>query len=73
MSHPRFIPRIACRAALVVTGISARAVEPAASKASHVILMVWDGMRPDFITAENTPNLHALAERGTFFANNHSF
>jgi arylsulfatase A-like enzyme len=29
-------------------------------------------MRPDFITPENTPHLHALAERGTFFANNHS-
>jgi arylsulfatase A-like enzyme len=38
-----------------------------------VILMVWDGMRPDFITPENTPNLHALAHRGTFFTNNHSF
>jgi arylsulfatase A-like enzyme len=42
-------------------------------KARHVLLVVWDGMRPDFITPENTPNLHALAERGTFFANNHSF
>lgn len=30
-------------------------------------------MRPDFITPELTPNLHALAQRGTFFANNHSF
>ncbi len=30
-------------------------------------------MRPDFITPENTPNLHALAARGTFFNNNHSF
>ena len=30
-------------------------------------------MRPDFITPENTPSLHALAQRGTFFANNHSF
>jgi predicted AlkP superfamily pyrophosphatase or phosphodiesterase len=28
---------------------------------------------PDFITPENTPNLHALATRGTFFNNNHSF
>jgi arylsulfatase A-like enzyme len=43
------------------------------AKAEHVLLCVWDGMRPDFITAENTPNLHALAARGTFFANNHSF
>ncbi len=41
-------------------------------RAEHVVLVVWDGMRPDFITAENTPNLHALAKSGTFFNNNHS-
>lgn len=41
-------------------------------KAEHVLLCIWDGMRPDFITAENTPNLHALVQRGTFFAENHS-
>jgi arylsulfatase A-like enzyme len=46
---------------------------PAASAADHVLLCVWDGMRPDFIKPDLTPNLHALAERGTFFANNHSF
>src|SRR5262245_12990716 len=45
----------------------------AAPAAEHVVLCVWDGMRPDFITPELTPNLHALAQRGTFFANNHSF
>jgi arylsulfatase A-like enzyme len=42
-------------------------------KAEHVLLVVWDGMRPDFINAQNTPNLYALAQRGTFFAHNHSF
>jgi len=42
-------------------------------KAQHVVLCVWDGMRPDFITPEHTPTLHAFAQRGTFFANNHSF
>ena len=46
---------------------------PFKGKAEHVLLCVWDGMRPDFITAENTPHLHALAARGTFFNNNHSF
>jgi predicted AlkP superfamily pyrophosphatase or phosphodiesterase len=37
----------------------------------HVVVMVWDGMRPDFITETNTPNLFALAKRGVFFAHNH--
>jgi arylsulfatase A-like enzyme len=46
---------------------------PAAFAADHVLLCVWDGMRPDFIKPDLTPNLHALAERGTFFANNHSY
>ena len=46
---------------------------PASPKAAHVVLVVWDGMRPNFINAENTPNAFALAQRGTFFANNHSF
>jgi arylsulfatase A-like enzyme len=30
-------------------------------------------MRPDFITPENTPVLHAFGAHGTFFDNNHSF
>jgi arylsulfatase A-like enzyme len=42
-------------------------------KGEHVVLCVWDGMRPDFITPEITPTLHALAHEGAFFANNHSF
>ncbi len=40
-------------------------------KAEHVVLMVWDGMRPDLVSEENTPNLWALARRGVFFANHH--
>jgi predicted AlkP superfamily pyrophosphatase or phosphodiesterase len=38
----------------------------------RVIVFVWDGMRPDSITQEATPNLAALAKRGTFFSDNHS-
>ncbi|MES2571145.1 MAG: alkaline phosphatase family protein, partial [Verrucomicrobiota bacterium] len=41
-------------------------------RAEHVVLCVWDGMRPDFITPAGTPVLHALIQRGTLFANNHS-
>lgn len=29
----------------------------------RVIVVVWDGMRPDLISAERTPHLHAFAER----------
>ena len=40
--------------------------------AKRVIVFVWDGMRPDSISAADTPHLAALAKRGTFFADNHS-
>src|SRR5436305_1637337 len=49
-------------AARVVTG----------GQAEHVVVVVWDGMRPDFVSEEHTPTLHGLARRGTFFANHHS-
>ena len=38
----------------------------------YVVLVVWDGMRPDFATAEYAPNLYALARSGVSFSNHHS-
>jgi predicted AlkP superfamily pyrophosphatase or phosphodiesterase len=40
-------------------------------KAERVVIMVWDGMRPDFIRPQYTPNLSKLAERGVFFKHHH--
>ncbi len=37
----------------------------------RVVVVVWDGMRPDFVSAETTPNLWRLAGRGVFFAHHH--
>lgn len=39
---------------------------------AHVVLVVWDGMRPDFITEKYTPTLYSLAHRGVFFTHHHS-
>src|SRR4051794_12373805 len=44
----------------------------AADKARHVILIVWDGLRPDFVTEQNTPTLFRLASQGVTFAQHHS-
>jgi predicted AlkP superfamily pyrophosphatase or phosphodiesterase len=52
-------------------GNAAKASAPAHA-AQRVIIFVWDGMRPDSISAEDTPRLAALAKRGTYFADNHS-
>ena len=38
----------------------------------HVLLMVWDGMRPDFLTEANAPNLWKLAQSGVLFRNHHA-
>ncbi|MGA8059148.1 MAG: alkaline phosphatase family protein [Candidatus Binataceae bacterium] len=36
------------------------------------VLMVWDGLRPDFVTAERTPSLFAMENDGVRFARHHS-
>jgi arylsulfatase A-like enzyme len=44
----------------------------AQGRAEHVVVVVWDGMRPDFITPQHTPNLYQLATNGVFFKNHHA-
>lgn len=40
-------------------------------QAEHIVVVVWDGMRPDFISREHTPTLYQLAQEGTFFEKHH--
>lgn len=35
-------------------------------------MVVWDGMRPDFVTEQNTPTLWKLAGEGVTFRNHHA-
>ncbi len=44
--------------------------EPAA--AQNVVLLVWDGMRPDFVREETTPTLWQLSRNGVTFPNHHA-
>ena len=37
-----------------------------------MVLLVWDGMRPDFVSEERTPNLWKFAQQGVTFARHHS-
>ncbi|MGI9172970.1 MAG: alkaline phosphatase family protein [Chthoniobacterales bacterium] len=39
-------------------------------KAEHVVMVVFDGMRPDLVNDHNAPTLSALAQSGVFFKNN---
>jgi predicted AlkP superfamily pyrophosphatase or phosphodiesterase len=45
---------------------------PPASTAHRQLLIVVDGLRPDYVTPEVMPNLYALGQRGIVFANHHS-
>jgi len=59
-------------AALAAILLAARAVLANGTPGRIVILMVWDGMRPDFVDAHDTPNLEALETAGVRFARHHS-
>jgi predicted AlkP superfamily pyrophosphatase or phosphodiesterase len=37
----------------------------------HIVVVVWDGMRPDFVSEETTPTLWKLAHEGVTFRNHH--
>jgi predicted AlkP superfamily pyrophosphatase or phosphodiesterase len=57
--------KIAILAALACS--SALAGEP-----RHVVVVVWDGMRPDFVSEKNTPALWQMAKEGVAFRNHHA-
>src|ERR1700740_574151 len=63
------------RIVLVVLAVLAVATASPAvqtnSRPRHVIVVVWDGMRPDFVTEQNTPTLFQLARQGVTFQNHH--
>ncbi len=40
--------------------------------AEHVVVVVWDGMRPDFINPGYTPTLNQMVREGTLFRNHHA-
>ncbi len=56
----------------VLLATSAATGALAVGAASHVVVVVWDGMRPDFVTAETTPTLWNLAKQGVTFRNHHA-
>jgi arylsulfatase A-like enzyme len=41
-------------------------------RAKIVIMMVWDGLRPDSVSTRDTPNLYEMAHQGTRFDRHHS-
>lgn len=44
--------------------------KPASSR--HVVIIAWDGMRPDLVTPENAPTLSRMAADGVTFRRHHA-
>ena len=42
------------------------------AKARHVVLVVWDGMRPDSVSEKDTPALFQLGTQGVIFDDHHA-
>jgi predicted AlkP superfamily pyrophosphatase or phosphodiesterase len=70
------LPLLGCALALSLALVIAPAHRASADSprrpARIFVLMVWDGLRPDFVTAEWTPNLFAMENEGVRFARHHS-
>ncbi len=72
---PRLLTRLGLSLSLgVATFSSLAAQEPAPSprRAERVVIMVWDGLRPDSVTDESTPTLTRMAREGVTFTRHHS-
>src|SRR5689334_19548306 len=52
-------------------GATSSAAADSTTRVEHVIVVVWDGLRPDTVNEQDTPTLYRLAKRGTTFANHH--
>lgn len=57
-------------AALIPAGLFAETEPPPNER--HVVVIVWDGMRPDYVSETNTPALWKLAQTGVTFQHHHS-
>src|ERR1700704_6366632 len=67
MSIARTLAFLAC----LLPAIAHSEKETAPSE-RHVVVVVWDGMRPDFVNESNTPALWKLAQEGVTFQNHPS-
>ena len=58
--------------AAVALLLSTHLAQGAEAGASLQLVFVLDGLRPDSITEDNTPNLHRLRREGVWFENSHA-
>src|SRR5579872_3884899 len=61
----------AVSAFIVISAIGPRARAAEAPRVEHVVVVIWDGLRPDSVNERDTPTLFKLAAEGTSFTNHH--
>ena len=68
---PKYCTPISILVLVFSLGLIPLAAETARSD-RHIVVVVWDGMRPDFVNEETTPTLWKLAREGITFRNHHA-
>ena len=59
-------------AAIALTIVCSALPATAAGRATLNLVLILDGLRPDAITSEETPNLWRLRQEGVNFLNSHA-
>ena len=72
INHRRFIALTIILTALWLTWRQSVAAEPLPGKARLNLVLVLDGLRPDSVNPEDTPNIYKLRQEGVNYVNGHS-
>ena len=67
-----FVLVILCGLQALATPTSAQRGTSGPSTPTRQLLIVVDGLRPDYVTPDVMPNLYALGKRGVVFSNHHA-
>jgi predicted AlkP superfamily pyrophosphatase or phosphodiesterase len=59
-------------AAIFLIGAVASFATTAAGSDRRIVVILWPGLRPELISADNTPTLYQMSLRGTNFTNHHA-
>src|SRR5260370_3665247 len=62
---------ISCESIAAASAPPDRAATGRIRRVEHMVVVVWHGMRPDFVSEQNTPTLSKLAQDGVTFRNHH--
>ena len=71
-AHKRFVALTIILTALCLTARQPAAAEPLPGKARLNLVFILDGLRPDSVNPEDTPNIYKLRQQGVNYVNGHS-